>query len=157
MRPAVAGRPSLGRPDRRPVAATAAGPYGREMRRGVSATGELDPHAVWERYAELSEWKGWSPQIRWVDASGDRLASGLTGTVHGLLGVTADFEVLSVDEALRTWSWRARSGPVELLLHHAVLAHEGGSQATLEINGPAPAVLAYAPVAEVALRRLVRP
>jgi hypothetical protein len=31
------------------------------------------------------------------------------------------------------------------------------SQATLEINGPAFAVLLYAPLAEVALRRLVRP
>jgi len=126
------------------------------MRRGVSVVGDLDPRAVWERYAELSVWKDWSPQIRWVDASADRLAPGLTGTVHGLLGVTADFEVLTVDEARRTWSWRARSGPVELLLHHAVLAHDGGSQATLEISGPGPAVLAYAPVAEVALRRLVR-
>jgi hypothetical protein len=131
------------------------------VRRGISATGELGPDAVWERYADLSAWPTWSPQIRWVDATGDRLEPGLTGTVHGLLGVTADFEVLSVDEPLRTWSWRARSGPVELLLHHAVLPHVlpdgSGSQATLEITGPAPAVLAYAPLAEVALRRLVRP
>lgn len=127
------------------------------MRRGVSATGDLHPHAVWERYARLSEWTTWSPQIRWVEATQARLVPGLTGTVHGLCGVRAGFEVLGVDEELRTWSWRARSGPVELLLHHAVLARDDGTEATLEITGPAPAVLAYAPIAEVALRRLVRP
>lgn len=127
------------------------------MRRGVSATGSLPPPSVWERYADLSRWKDWSPQIRSVDASGGRLVTGLTGTVHGLLGVTADFEVLTVDDGRRTWSWRTRSGPVELLLHHAVLAEGAGSRATLEITGAAAAVLAYAPVAEVALRRLVRP
>jgi hypothetical protein len=127
------------------------------VRRGISAGGSLDPDAVWERYAVLSEWTGWSPQIRWVEATEGRLAPGLTGTVHGLCGVRAGFEVLSVDEELRTWSWRVRSGPVELLLHHAVMAHDSGSLTTLEISGPAPAVLLYAPVAEVALRRLVRP
>ncbi len=127
------------------------------MRRGIDATGALHPHAVWERYADLSEWKSWSPQIRWVDAPGERLVPGLTGTVHGLLGVKADFEVLSVDEPRRTWSWRARSGPVTLMLHHAVLTAGDDSQTTLEIDGPAYAVLPYAPVARVALRRLVRP
>ena len=135
----------------------AVGPYGRRVRRGISATGNLDPGGAWERYARLSEWTEWSPQIRWVEATEGRLAPGLTGTVHGLCGVRAGFEVLSVDEALRTWSWRVRRGPVELLLHHAVMAHDSGTETTLEINGPAPAVLAYAPIAEVALRRLVRP
>ena len=81
----------------------------------------------------------------------------LTGRVHGLFGVTADFEVLSVDEMLRTWSWRVRSGPATLTLHHAVLEVAEGTQTTLEIEGPAVVVLPYAPVAQVALRRLVRP
>lgn len=128
------------------------------MRRGVSASGPLPPDAVWERYADLSAWKEWSPQIRWVESSGDRLAPGLTGTVHGVLGVRVRFTVLAVDGSARTWSWRVRSGPVTMLLHHAVLAgRDGGTSTTLEIEGPAPAVLAYAPVAQVALRRLVRP
>jgi hypothetical protein len=82
---------------------------------------------------------------------------GLIGRVHGLFGVTADFEVLTVDEALRTWSWRVRSGPVTLTLHHAVLGAAEGTRATLEIEGPALVVLPYAPVAQVALRGLVRP
>jgi hypothetical protein len=127
------------------------------MRRGVSASGALDPEVAWERYASPSAWPSWAPQIRRVECAQDRLTPGLTGRVHGLIGVTADFEVLSVDEMLRTWSWRVRSGPVTLTLHHAVLAVDDGTQATLEIDGPALVVLPYAPIAEVALRRLVRP
>jgi hypothetical protein len=127
------------------------------MRRGLTATGALHAQAVWERYAVLSEWPSWSPQIRYVECAEDRLAPGLTGRVHGWFGVTADFEVLGVDEVRWTWSLRARSGPVTLTLHHAVLPVAEDIQATLEINGPAFAVLLYAPLAEVALRRLVRP
>jgi hypothetical protein len=127
------------------------------MRREISASGPLHPHAVWERYAELSEWKGWSPQIRWVEAAGERLAPGLTGTVHALFGVTAHFVVLDVDEAQRSWSWRVTTGPVGMTLHHAVRPHLDGTMTTLAIEGPAFLPLLYAPVGEVALRRLVRP
>ena len=109
------------------------------MRRGVSATGALHPHAVWERYATPSVWPSWAPQIRRVECAQDRL------------------EVLAVDDALRTWSWRVRSGPARLTLHHAVLEVAEGTQTTIEIEGPALVVLPYAPVAQVALRRLVRP
>ena len=48
-------------------------------------------------------------------------------------------------------------GNETLTLHHAVLAVHDGTQTTLEIDGPALVVFPYAPVAEVALRRLVRP
>ena len=48
-------------------------------------------------------------------------------------------------------------GNETLTLHHAVLAVDDGTQTTLEIDGPALVVFSYAPVAEVALRRLVRP
>jgi hypothetical protein len=65
--------------------------------------------------------------------------------------------MLSVHELRRMWSRRARSGPVALTLHHAVLSVPEGSQTNLEIEGPALAVLLYAPLARVALRRLVRP
>ena len=126
------------------------------MRRGITATGAVHPDAAWERYAVPSAWPSWSPQIRYVECAQDRLATGLTGRVHGWFGVTADFQVLSVDEVRRTWSWRARSGPVTLTLHHAVLPVAEGSQTTLETEGPALAVLLYAPLAQFALRRLVR-
>jgi hypothetical protein len=71
------------------------------MRRGITATGALHPYAACERYAVPSEWPSWSPQIRHVDCAGDRLATGL---VHGWFGVTADFQMLSVDELKRMWS-----------------------------------------------------
>ena len=48
-------------------------------------------------------------------------------------------------------------GPVTLTLHHAVLEISTGTETTLEIDGPPLVVLPYAPVAQVALRRLVRP
>ena len=80
------------------------------MRRGATATGDLQPDAAWERYAVPSEWPSWSPQIRYAECAQDRLAQGLTGRVHGRLGVTASFEVLSVDELGRRWSWKARAG-----------------------------------------------
>ncbi len=127
------------------------------VRRGIEATGAASPQLAWERYATPSRWSSWAPQIRRVECAQDRLTDGLTGRVHGLFGVTADFEVLSVDEPRRTWSWRARSGPIVLTLHHAVLEAPSGTQTTLEIDGPALVVLPYAPVAQVALRRLVRP
>ena len=127
------------------------------MRRGVSATGALHPNAVWERYATRPSGRPGHLRSAGSRAAQDRLAPGLTGRVHGLFGVTADFEVLAVDDELRTWSWRVRSGPATLTLHHAVLEVAEGTQTTLEIEGPALVVLPYAPVAQVALRRLVRP
>lgn len=112
---------------------------------------------MWQRYADPAVWSRWAPQIRRVQASGPRLTTGLTGTVHGPLGIRARFEVLCVDESQRTWTWRVRSGPVRLELTHAVLPEGEGSRTTLEIDGPAAVVLLYAPVAGAALRGLVRP
>jgi hypothetical protein len=111
------------------------------MRPGVTATRALQPDAAWERYAVPWEWPSWSPQIRYVECTQDRLAQGLTGRVHGRLGVTASFEVLSIDELRRSWSWKARSGPVRRTMHHAVLPVAEGSETNLEIEGPALAVL----------------
>ena len=87
------------------------------MRRGVSATGALHPNAVWERYATPSEWPSWAPQIRSVECSRDRLATGVTGRVHGLFGVTTDFEVLSVDEmvARTVAEYRAASAHIRIV------------------------------------------
>ena len=82
----------------------------------------------------------------------------MTGVVHGPLGVRVPFEVLSVDEGRRRWSWRVRAALVTLELVHEVLERpDGGADTTLEVTGPAPVVLAYAPLAQLALRRLVRP
>lgn len=126
------------------------------MRRVVGASGRLDPDAAWERYAVPAAWSSWSPQIRRVEASGARIVEGMAGVVHGPIGLLVSFEVLRVDERRRWWSWRVHAGPVVLRLEHEVLARpDGGSDTTLDVDGPALVVLAYLPVATVALRRLV--
>lgn len=128
------------------------------MRRAVGTSGPLAPDQVWERYAVLAAWPSWSPQISRVDATSSRLTPGMTGVVHGPLGVRVPFEVLSVDETGRRWSWRVRAALVTLdLVHEVREGPDGGSDTTLEVTGPAPVVLAYAPLAQLALGRLVQP
>jgi hypothetical protein len=123
----------------------------------LTASGPVAPAAAWERYAVPAAWPTWAGHITSVEADGDRLREGLRGTVSGPLGLGVRFEVTAVDEAARTWSWDVRFGPVELHLHHDVSERPGGGTVTgLVVDGPAPVVLGYAPVARAALGRLVR-
>jgi len=62
---------------------------------------------------------------------------------------------LADSRAARAWSWLVRIGPVELALRHGVEADGAGSRTTVDIEGQAVVVLAYAPVARFALGRLV--
>lgn len=126
----------------------------------LRASGDAAPELAWQRYEQFRLWPTWSPQIRGVEVDADRLAVGLRGTVLGPLGFRVEFCVDAVDPVARTWSWTVRPvGPlhaIELSLVHGVDALPGGgSGTTLVSTGPAPVVLAYAPVALVALRRLV--
>lgn len=123
----------------------------------MAAVGPVRPGEAWERYADPTRWSSWAPPIRRVEASGRRLVPGMTGVVHGPFGLLVGFEVETVDEVTRTWTWRVRSGPLRMWLRHEVLATaEGGSAATLTVAGPWPLVLVYPPVARIALARLVR-
>lgn len=122
----------------------------------MHASGSADPAVAWERYAETGRWADWAPQIRRVESSADRIAPGVTGRVHGPLpGVYIDFVVDDVDEAARRWSWTVRRGPLTLRLEHGVRGRAGGATTSLRVDGPVPIVLAYAPIAHLALRRLV--
>ena len=128
----------------------------------LHARGPLAPDVVWRRYARFDRWPTWSPQIRRVEVGEDELAPGVRGVVRGPLGLAVEFTVDHVDEDARTWSWTVSPvGPVRLPgvrlhLHHAVVAlPEGGSLTTLDVSGPTAVVMAYAPVALVALHRLV--
>ena len=86
-----------------------------------------------------------------------RIAAGLKGVVVGPVGVQVPFEVLSVDEVAMTWTWRVRAVLAELTLEHSVAPQPGrGCRTDLTISGPAPLVLGYAPLARLALSRLVR-
>jgi Polyketide cyclase / dehydrase and lipid transport len=126
----------------------------------LSASGPADPDAVWDRYIHPARWPEWSPQITSVDYPDRSLSAGGTGTVHGPCGVAVSFEILAVDSEKRCWIWRVRVLGISLRLDHDVRAvnidEVVGTLTTLEISGPAPLVIGYAPIARLALSRLVR-
>ncbi|MGO4597450.1 SRPBCC family protein [Terrabacter sp. 2RAF25] len=127
------------------------------MRTTVTETGTAAPAVAWSRYDNLDLWATWSPQVQEVIAATRRLAPGLTGLVVGPLGVRLPFEVLTVDADAMEWSWHVRFGLVHATLDHAVRpAPDGGCTSELVIDAPAYAVLAYRPVAALALRSLVK-
>lgn len=121
----------------------------------LAAAGAADPSTAWQRYVEIAAWRTWAPHILRTDADAGQIAVGVTGRVHVLGGLRLPFTVTAVDPAARSWSWVVRLGPVALTLHHAVRAHPRGSATLLVMEGPQPVLLAYAPLAWVALRRLV--
>ena len=129
----------------------------------LRASGDAPAELAWERYADPALWKTWSPQIQRVDVDVPRLVTGATGTVragllpHPTLGVP--FTVLAVDERARTWAWEVRTGPLpglpRLHLEHGVEATATGSSTWLVVRGALPVVATYAPLARLALTRLV--
>lgn len=127
----------------------------------LQAHGVAPVALAWERYADPALWSTWAPQIQRVDTDLQRLAAGGTGTVRaGLVSrptLGIPFRVLAVDESAREWTWEARLGPLRLRLEHGVEAHDDGSSTWLRVHGPLPVILAYAPVARIALGRLVAP
>ncbi|MFE3519555.1 SRPBCC family protein [Streptomyces sp. NPDC059166] len=123
----------------------------------LRAEGGAPAEEVWLRYITPGRWPSWSPQIRAVRGTGERLAPGVRGEVVSLFGITAAFTVESVDEPRWCWAWRVRLGPARLRLLHEVARRPGGSATTLRIEGPAVLVAAYAGPARWALGRLVRP
>lgn len=128
------------------------------MQHTLAQAGETSATQAWHRYADLDEWSRWAPFITSVEARERVLATGLTGTVVGVGGLRIAFEVLAVDAPARTWRWRARLGPLALVLDHEITERPtGGCVALLGVSGPAPLVTAYLAPAQLALRALVRP
>jgi Polyketide cyclase / dehydrase and lipid transport len=123
----------------------------------LAAAGRASAGEAWERYAQVAAWSRWSPQIRSVTCSSSRIRTGATGHVRGPLGVGVDFVVDAVDEESRQWVWTVGRGPVVLQLHHRVVPVGEGARTTLTMSGPLPVLLGYAPLARLALGRLVRP
>lgn len=121
----------------------------------VSAKGRVPVDEAWARYADLGRWTEWSPYIRRVDATDDRLVFGTTGRVYGPAGVSVDFVVDSVDDENHRWTWTVRRGPIKLRLEHAVYKRGGGSSTSLRLEGPLAVVVPYAPIARIALQLLV--
>ena len=126
------------------------------MRLRLTATGDAAPAVAWERYRDLRLWPTWSPQVRGVDADAHLLETGLRGAVVGPAGLRLPFEVLDVDETAMSWRWRVRAGFVDAVLDHAVRAAPRGAATDLVVTAPSVFAVAYAPLAQLALHRLVR-
>jgi uncharacterized protein YndB with AHSA1/START domain len=119
----------------------------------ITATGGAKPDEVWERYVTPELWPTWSPQLRRVTCPDATIRPGSAGTAHGPAVVRVPFVVLDVDEVARTWSWRV-GNPIGITMTHGVEEHARGVAAWVEIPL---ALAAYAPIARLALGRLVRP
>jgi hypothetical protein len=128
------------------------------LRRELSVEGPRTADDVWDRYVRPRRWPEWSPQIRSVDYSRERLAPGTFGVLHGPAGLPVRFRIIEVLESgpVRIWSWTASAAGVQLTLRHTVEAAADGTRTRLTIEGFAPVVAAYLPVARWALRRLVQ-
>ena len=123
----------------------------------LRATGPLAPAEAWERYAEPARGPTWAPQISGVQVPVPRLAAGVEGRVRAPGGVTLPFVVESVDEAARRRACTVGAGPARLdSLHWVSDGADGGSTPALPIPGPLPVVVGYAPLAQLAISRLVR-
>lgn len=123
----------------------------------IRARGPRSPQEAWERYARPALWSTWSPQIRRVEVDTERLSAGITGRVLGPMGVSADFTVASFDDRGRRWTWSVTPRPLgpNIQMTHGVDSRGDGSETWLELTGPLLVVLGYAPVARLALHRLV--
>lgn len=123
--------------------------------RRLRAHGAVDPAVAWERFDLIALWPTWSPQIRRVSADAPRIALGVGGSIGVPGGLQLPFTVTGVDPVARTWSWVVRLGPVAMTLNHEVHADGPGSGTVLVMEGPDAVLLGYAPLAWLALRRLV--
>lgn len=120
----------------------------------ITATGAATSDEVWRRYVTPELWPTWAPQLGRVTCADAEVRAGSRGTAHGPAFVRVPFEVLAVDEVERTWSWRV-GRPIGITMRHGVDdARGGGTTAWVEIPVW---LVAYAPIAQLALRQLVRP
>ena len=122
----------------------------------LHATGPVAPAEAWDRYLHPARWAEWSPQIKKTDATAPRIAQGVSGRVHDPIGTSVPFVVDEVSDVERRWSWQVVVGPTRLRLEHWISpGPDGGSTAGLRISGFPPLVVGYAPLALLALKRLV--
>ena len=83
---------------------------------GVDDDSDTDDDQEQEALDDLES----SPPTSGTDPAPRRIAPGLRGVVVGPVGVQVPFEVLAVDEAAMTWTWRVRAASAELTLDHSV-------------------------------------
>ena len=129
----------------------------------IQASGPRPVDDTWEQYTRAAAWPEWAPQIRSVRGVTGRIAAGDHGVVHGPFPFRVPFTIVSVHPASRRWTWRVGVGPLSVVLDHGVDSQvdgeapgtTGGSTAWADVHAPRLLVRAYAPLARLALRRLV--
>ncbi|NGZ99937.1 SRPBCC family protein [Nocardioides sp. W3-2-3] len=127
----------------------------------VTATGPASVEDAWQRYVLPALWPLWAPQIRTVRlATGtpdDPLVPGVRGTVLGPPPLRVPFRILAADDAGHRWAWRVGLGPLGVTMEHGVDPGPAavGCTAWVRIRLPGPLAAPYAPLARLALRRLV--
>jgi hypothetical protein len=126
------------------------------VRIALRADGPVAADAVWQRYLVPACWSTWAPHITGVDCTDQVITATTTGRVRTLFGLSLPFDVLDLDHAARSWRWSVH-GPygMRMTLRHTVTATAEGSATDLAVYGPPVLVLGYAPVAQLALHRLV--
>lgn len=128
------------------------------LRRDVVVCGPRGADEVWDRYVRPRRWREWSPQIRSVVYPSETLVPNTPGVVRGPAGLRVRFRILDVDATgpIRSWSWSVSAIGLRFHLRHTVEALATGTRTGLTVQGPAPAVRLYLPIARAALRRLVQ-
>ena len=122
----------------------------------ISATGDRPIDEVWDHYVRPALWPTWAPQIRNVTCDDEVIVGDTRGVVHGPVVVRVPFTVESVDPEARRWTWRVGVGPFGVRMDHGVEETADGVRAWARIHLPVVMALPYAPIAHVALRRLVK-
>lgn len=119
----------------------------------ISATGSATTDQVWQRYTTPDLWPTWAPQLRRVTCADSVLTAGSRGTAHGPAMLRVPFEVLLLDRDQHRWTWRV-GRPISITMEHGVDETPDGARAWIDIPL---ALVGYAPLAQLALRRLVQP
>ena len=129
----------------------------------LSATGPASPDEVWYRYTRPALWPTWSPHLREVDYPDAVMHPG-----HDRPGHRGGRRRRGVPHRrgrpqVRTWSWSVRSGPLRVSLRPRrrpggpASGSVAGSTAWLVTHALWPVAVGYAPLARLALDRLVTP
>ncbi len=121
----------------------------------VRAEGSAPPDVVWARYTEPERWPTWAPHMKRAEYPYPRVLPGTFGRVYAYGGLSLLFSIDAVDEAERVWDWSVYLASQRVELQHGVVSRGSRTRAWARIGLPLPLALGYAPMAKLALRRLV--
>ena len=122
----------------------------------VSAKGAASPEEVWARYTQPERWPTWAPHMKRAIYPYPRIVEGTFGRVYAYGGFSLPFSIDALDADGWTWGWSVYVAGQRIELKHGVVAGASHTRAWVSIGLPLPIALGYAPIAKLALRRLVR-